>query len=194
MNRLVSWVKNLRPLKFLVVSFLSLSLFFVQAANSLAATTKPNAGEKSEYYTPKDVLSPYEGGMNNFSDVDPRSKDAETEAKARAQALKSQAEYNHTKASSNIVENARRIANDSDKIGQNIGRKADSVKDKLQEEAENFGDSTKKGLRNIKNNTQDAADYASDTAEKTVGNPIEGIKQGVKDETYSVKRNLKEAQ
>ncbi|BDA67443.1 hypothetical protein RIVM261_080980 [Rivularia sp. IAM M-261] len=185
-------MKNLRPLKALAVVVLGLFLFFSSVSTSLAATLKPNAGEKSEYYAPKDTgaLNDYEGGMNNFSDRDSRALGS---VKSRAEALKRQAEENIKKSSSNVAENASRVARDSDKLGENVQEKAESVKEKLQDEADSFGKSTKKGLTNIKNNAKDAPGYAADQTEKTIGNPIEGIKRAGIDETETVKRGLKES-
>jgi hypothetical protein len=185
-------MKNFRPLKVLAVVVLGMFLFFTSVSTSLAATLKPNAGEKSGYYAPRDTgaINEYEGGMNNFSDRDARALGT---VEDQAAALKRRAEENIQKSSSNVARNARRVARDSDKIGENVQQKAESVKEKLQDEADSFGNSTKKGLRNIKNNAQEAPDYAKDQFDKTVGNPIEGIKQAGKDETETVKRSVKEA-
>jgi DNA anti-recombination protein RmuC len=195
MNRLISFAEKIRPLKVLAVVFLSLSLMFSQTFSAFAATTKANPGEKSEYYVSKDgnALNSYEGGMNNFSDVDARASKAENEAKADAKVLKRQAEKNVKNQSSNIGENIRRVANDSDKLGKNIQNRAESIKDKFGEETDNFADSTKQGLRNIKDNATDAADYAGEIGDRTVGNPLEGIKQGTKNTADSVKRTLRDA-
>ncbi|PAX51588.1 hypothetical protein [Brunnivagina elsteri] len=195
MNRITSFVKKIRPLQVLAVVFLSLSLMFSQAFDAIAATTKANSGEKSEYYVSKDgdALNSYEGGMNNFSDVDARASKAENEAKAKAKVLKRQAEKNVKNQSGNIVENVRRVANDSDKFGKKIQNRAESVKDKLGEETENFADSTKQGLRNIKNNAKDAGDYVGEIGDRTVGNPLEGIKEGANNAMDSVKRTLRDA-
>jgi hypothetical protein len=194
MKRLSNWLKSLRPVKILAATFIGMVLFISQACDA-ASATKPDT-EKSEYYAPKDVKarSPYEGGMNNFSDVDPRAKDAKTEAKVNAQSLKGQAESNiGNKGSINAVENIRRVANDSGKLGRNIQDKAESATDKLGEETGSFVDSAKQGLKNIKNNAQDAPGYISDKSERAFGNPLNGIKEGTKDAGNAVKRTLKEA-
>jgi hypothetical protein len=194
MKRLSTWLKNLRPVKILAATLICTLLLVSQACDS-ATATKADAG-KSEQYLPKDqkAKSPYEGGMNNFSDVDARSKDAKTEAKVKAQELKQQAESNiGNKGSINAVENVRRVANDSGKLGKNIQDKAGSVSDKLGEETGSFVDSAKQGLKNIKDNTKDAPGYLSDKSERTFGNPLEAVKQGTKDAGNAVKRTLKEA-
>ncbi|MBF2065255.1 MAG: hypothetical protein IGS39_12645 [Calothrix sp. C42_A2020_038] len=185
-------MKSFRPLKVLAVVFLGMFLFLTQVDTSLAATTKPNVGEKSEYYAPKDAgaINDYEGGMNNFSDRDAR---AQGSVRGQAEALKRQAEQNIKKSSSDLGRNARRVAKDSDKIGENIQRKADSVTDKLQQEAESLGKSANRGLRNIKDNAQEAPDYAADQAEKTVGNPIEAIKRGSQDVGNAAQRTVNDA-
>lgn len=193
MKRLSTWLKSLRPVKILAATLIGMLLFVSQACDS-ATATKP--GAESEQYLPKDAKakSPYEGGMNNFSDVDARAKDAKTEAKVKAEALKQQAESNiGNKGSINAVENVRRVANDSGKLGKNIQEKAGSTADKLGEETGSFVDSAKQGLKNIKDNTLDAPGYVSDKAERTFGNPLEGVKEGTKDAGNAVKRTLKEA-
>ncbi len=194
MKRISTWLKNLRPVKVLAAGLVAMLLFVTQACNSVSAT-KPNAGEKSEYYAPQDAKakSAYEGGMNNFSDTDARATDV-NKAKAKAEALKEQAESNIlNKGSINAAENARRVVDDSGKLGRNIQNKAESVTDKLGEETGSFVDSAKQGLKNIKNNAADAPDYVSDQAERTFGNPVQGVKEGTKDATNAVKRTVKEA-
>jgi len=194
MKRLSTWLKNIRPVKVLAAGLVAMLLFVTQACNSVSAT-KPNAGEKSENYAPQDAKakSPYEGGMNNFSDTDARATDV-NQAKAKAEALKEQAESNIlNKGSINPVENTRRVADDSDKLGKNIQNKAGSVTDKLGEETGSIVDSAKQGLKNIKNNAADAPGYVSDQTERTFGNPVEGVKEGSKDAANAVKRTVKEA-
>ena len=79
------------------------------------------------------------------------------------------------------------------KNGDNFDKKYCDAPDKLGEETGNFLDSAKQGLKNIKDNTLDAPGYVSDKAERTFGNPLEGVKEGAKDAGNAVKRTLKEA-
>lgn len=196
MKRLSNWLKSLRPVKILAATLIGMLLFVTQACDS-ASAKKPGTGvDQSEQYLPKDqkAKSPYEGGMNNFSDMDSRAKDAKTEAKVKAEALKQEAESNiGNKGSINAVENVRRVANDTGKLGKNIQENAESTSNKLGEEAGGFIDSAKQGLKNLKDNTLDAPGYVSDKAERTFGNPVEGVKDGAKDAGDAVKRTLKEA-
>jgi hypothetical protein len=194
MKRLSTWLKSLRPVKILSAALICMLLFVSQACDA-ASATKPDTG-KSENYLPKDEKSksPYEGGMNNFSDIDARAKDTKTEAKVKAEALKERAESNiGNKGSINAVENVRRVADDSSKLGKNIQGKAESATDKLGEETGSFVDSAKQGLKNIKDNTLDAPGYVSDKSGRTFSNPIEGLKEGTKDAGNAVKRTFREA-
>jgi ElaB/YqjD/DUF883 family membrane-anchored ribosome-binding protein len=180
-KKVVALLKNIRPLKLLTVFLAGVFLFVTQACNSgnsVGATTpsqtapaqtvpRQTVGEgqlarpNSEVYVPKgeNILSPNEGGMNNFSDIDPRAKGAYI--KAKSEELKQNAEQNVIDETSNIGETTRRIL---DKKGENVEEIGDNLKKNAQETAEkakssatDFARGTSKGIENIKDNTSDAA-------------------------------------
>ena len=173
MKKVIALLKNIRPIKLLTVVAAGMILFFTQACSSVAATTpRQTVGEQSappnsETYVPKgtNVLSPNEGGMNNFSDVDPRTNKAKV--KAQAEALKENAEQNIQNSSSNPAENIRRVVEDRGEIGRNLQEGAENIKDKAQGTAEDLVQGTKQGIENIKANTSDAAQGAVNNVQRS---------------------------
>ncbi len=186
MKKVVALLKNIRPLKLLTVFLAGVFLFFTQACNSVDATTpsqtaprqtvprqtigeEQHAAPNSELYVPKgeNILSPNEGGMNNFSDVDPRRKGADV--KAKAEALKQNAEQNVIDETANIGETSRRILDKKgenvEQIGGNLQKNAQETAEKAKSSATDFVRGTSKGIENIKDNTSDAAKGAARNAQ-----------------------------
>ncbi|ARV62480.1 hypothetical protein BZZ01_31070 [Nostocales cyanobacterium HT-58-2] len=163
MKKVFALLKNVRPIKLFTAFVAGMILFFTQACNSVAATApRQTVGEQSappnsEIYVPKgtNVLSPNEGGANNFSDVDPRTRGANV--KARSEALKDNAEQHLQYRSGNVGENARRVLEDRGDIGKSLQERAGDIKEKTQSSAEDFARGTRKGIENIQENTSDAA-------------------------------------
>lgn len=189
MNKVVIWLKSLRPLKMLAVFVAGMFLVFTQACTQATATkpeptrtTPPHivgpqsAEPNSEVYVPKGdkPLNTYEGGMNNFSDLDPRGQGADV--KAKSEALKQNAEQNVIDQTSNLGENTRRIlekkGENAEDFGKNVQRSVEKTADKAQGTAEDFAKGTKQGLENIQDNTKDAAKGAA----KNVQGAAEGVK------------------
>ncbi|WP_026734568.1 DUF6658 family protein [Fischerella sp. PCC 9605] len=162
MNTVIAWIKKIRLKQILTVFVAGILLFFTQACNRPTVagqppqpSTRPNA----EVYVPKgdNVTNPYEGGMNNFSDVDPRSRAAESQAKAKAEYLKENAQRNIEQkgvdSPGQYVENYRqgtpfpeRVKN----LGEDIGSSAKEL-------TEGVTKGTQRGIENIKGNTEDTA-------------------------------------
>jgi hypothetical protein len=206
MKKVVALFRNFRPIKLLTVFLAGLVLFFTQACNSVAATTptaprqtigeQQSAPPNSEVYVPKGskALSPVEGGMNNFSDVDPRVQGANV--KAKSEALKQNAEQNVIDETSNVGENTRRIldkkGDNVEQIGKNLQQNAQETAEKARSSATDFARGTKKGVENIQENTSNAAEgtaksakrAAEDTklnAQRTAGNAGEAVNRTVRD-------------
>jgi hypothetical protein len=80
--------------------------------------------------------------MNEFSDVDPRTKQAGAAAD-KAAALKENAERNVIDQTSNVGENTRRILDkkgeNAEDLGKNLRQSAENTKYKAQDTADNLG-------------------------------------------------------
>lgn len=80
MKKVINWLKNIRPLKIATVFVLGFFLLFTQSCSSKGiATQPPQQKAESAYIERYDPTKEYplnapKGGMNNFSDVDPRGE------------------------------------------------------------------------------------------------------------------------
>ncbi|AKG22726.1 DUF6658 family protein [Calothrix sp. 336/3] len=195
MKKLISLFQNIRLGKVFAAAVACTFLFFTQACSSVAATTPNPNRANSEISVPKGdgIYSTYEGGMNSFSDVDPRSKSAIDAAKRKTKVLKEQAEYNQEKQTNNIAKAANRVAKDSSKLGENIEDKVDDITGKLKDTSEDVAKGTKEGLENIKDNLTNARSSLQDTALKTADNPIESAQEAAHDAATAWNKYTREA-
>lgn len=99
MNKVIAWLKSIRLAQVLMVFLAGVLVFFSTACNGAATATSPGgtlgktSDEIREEVPDKGVTnSRYQGGMNDYSDVDPRMQNPG--------AAQSKAE--------DLVENARR--------------------------------------------------------------------------------------
>lgn len=192
MNKFFSQLKNIRLLKMVVVFLAGVFLFFVQACSSVEATTPPakapqqtvgpqSAEPNSEVYVPKgtDVTSPYEGGINNFSDVDPRRGEADVKAKTKA--LKDNAQ-SHLNKSIDSPEQYKQNYQEGAPLGERVKRLGENVGTSAEELREGVSKGTQQGIENIKENTKNAAKDLSQSAEETksnVGRKAEDVGEAV---------------
>jgi gas vesicle protein len=178
MSKVIAWVKNIRPIKILTVLCMGVLLIVTQACGSVTAG-EPKAGANSEIAVPKGdkVLNPYEGGMNNFSDNDPRAK----EVKAKAEALKQNAEQNLIQKTSTAGEGT---------LGKNLQESAESAKDKIGNTAEDFAKGVQRGVENIKDNTQDAASDLTINAQRAADDAKTNIQRTAQDAGDAVNRTV----
>ncbi|MDF5732818.1 MAG: hypothetical protein PUP92_33705 [Rhizonema sp. PD38] len=212
MNKMISWLRSFRPLKAVTVFLLGTLLLITQACSSVDATTPPSssmssgtprqikgpqsAEPNSEVYSPKGdkVISPAESGINNFSDTDPRSPNAETSVKAKSEFLKEKAERNIQNATNNIGEAARRVVDDNHEgLGKNLQRSAEGTADKAQDTAEDFAKGTKRGIENIKNNVTDAVSGAAKDAKISAEDAKYSVQRTADDAGRSVNRAINNA-
>ncbi len=210
MNKVISWVRSFRPLKAVTVFLLGTLLIITQACSSVEAKTPsslssesprqikgPQSGEpNSEVYSPKGdkVISPKEQGINNFSDTDPRSPNAETSVKAKSEFLKEKAERNIQGATNNVGEAARRVVSDEHEgLGKNVQRSAEDTADKAQDTAEDFAKGTKRGIENIKDNVQDAVSGAAKNTQRSAEDAKYSVQRTADDAGKSVNRAIDNA-
>jgi hypothetical protein len=176
MSKVIAWLKNIRPIKILTVLCMGVLLIVTQACGSVTAG-EPKAGANSEIAVPKGdkVLNSYEGGMNNFSDTDPRSK----EVKPEAEALKQNAEQNLIDKPSSLDENT---------LGNNLQQSAEDAKDKIGNTAEDFAKGVERGIENIKDNTQDAAEDLTINAQRAADDAKTNVQRTAQDAGDAINR------
>jgi ElaB/YqjD/DUF883 family membrane-anchored ribosome-binding protein len=197
MKRLTAFLKKIRAVQILTV-FLAGILVLVSTACSRPDVTAgktdvitgdPRVGKTADQIREEvpsgAVTSEFKGGMNDYSDVDPRNEKLTTQ-EAKAQLLKEQAQHRiDTKSSNNVGENVRRVADDApDKLTQ-VGEKVKDDASTAQSKAENFGDKTKQGLANLKENTREGLKGAKDIVKEAT----QGAKERVSEGTESLRYN-----
>ncbi len=199
MKRLTAFLKKIRAVQILTV-FLAGILVLVSTACSrpdvtagktdvIVGKTDVKVGKTADKIREEvpsgAVTSEFKGGMNDYSDVDPRNKKV-TAAEAKAQLLKEQAQHRiDTKSSNNVGENVRRVADDApDKLNQ-VGEKVKDDARTVQSKADNFGDKTKQGFANLKENTREGLKGAKDIVKEAT----QGAKERVSEGTESLRYN-----
>lgn len=175
MKKAINWLKNLRPLKIATVFVLGFVLLFTQACtNATAAQPSPQKSE-SAYIQRNDPTKEYplnspRGGMNNFSDVDPRGEAGEKTAETRAKALRDNSQKNiDQKGATSIgkyVDNARE--------GTPLQQKGigldDQVGSSTEEVTKGVVKGTQRGIENIKENFSNASDDLARKGKETTQN------------------------
>jgi hypothetical protein len=197
MKSFIHRIRSIRPVKAIFTCLVSILLLVSQACGSVSATTPytdgSNSGTKtqnpynngikselksanpykdganSELRVPKgaNINSPYEGGMNNYGDVDPRSKSAINQAK-------SQAEYLTENAKRNISKDPESFSDVKDRAAKNIKENAKDTADNIESSFEdlrsNVNKGLKKGSKNVKDSLDNAGEYIQDQADKNIKN------------------------
>jgi hypothetical protein len=180
MNQFKNFLTSLRLSRLILVFITGLSLLVSTAcaANPPAPIVSGESskfeqrGQQTELYAP---TAKREGGMNNYSDVDPRRDTTGAELKAKA-----------------LIDDARdkRIANPKEAVdnlkdslkakpaGERARELSKDVKESTSNSAEDFAEGTKRGVRNLKASTErakqgvertadDASNYVQDKADDT---------------------------
>lgn len=172
MNTLTSWLKNIR-LDRILTAFLIGILMFVSTAcnNGVQAKT---ADQIREEVPSSAVTNQYKGGMNDYSDVDPRKNT--TEANTKAKALVDNAKKNIDEKSVDSLDQYGRNYRSGTPLGERVKRIGEDVGDSVENVKEKVSKGTQKNLRQTQNLADDVKDKAIDT------------KENAKDAAKSVKR------
>ena len=161
---------RLRPFQFkslyrAVLSLLAIALLITTTAcnGSEVAAKKnlenPPPGKITSLYKP---ITPEVGGMNNYSDVDPRVDTSKADAKADRLINKAKGlERKDTNPLQQIKQEFDRKG-----IKQRVGDTADSVRESAEETADGISKGTRKGIANVKENAKSFKDDVESAAKK----------------------------
>lgn len=190
MNAFIDSLKKLR-LRQIVTVFLAGVLLMVSTAcsgaNAQDANTKRYDPTKSyELNTPK-------GGMNNFSDVDPRAKADEKAAEAKAKALRDNAQKNVAEKGIDSKEQYIRNYNSGTPLGERVKNLGEDVSSSTEEVREGLVKGTQRGIENIKENTQNAAENLTKNIQRGTENIKENTQNTAENLTKNVKRGTEDA-
>jgi hypothetical protein len=151
-----------------VLSFLAIALLVTTTAcsNSSEVAAKKNLenpppGKITELYKP---ITPAEGGMNIYSDVDPRVNTYKTDAKADR--LIDRAKDLERKDTNPLKQIEKQFDNKG--VQKRVEETAESVRKSAEETADGVAKGTRKGFENIKENAKSFKDDVESAAKNGI--------------------------
>jgi hypothetical protein len=173
MKRIMAWLKQIRIAQVLTV-FMAGILLFVSTACSGAVSAQSSDQLREEVPSQGVENNPYEGGMNDYSDVDPRRDIQEQQSKA--QKLEETAQKNLKKAvdspeqyGENYQEGApitERVKNLGEDISESAQKAAEDVTQGAQKNAEKVKEGAQEATKNVSENVQSTAESAKASAKE----------------------------
>lgn len=167
----------------------------VQASNfgepnaELSGGVKGGSDKQSERGIPGHRGERYEGGMNNYSDVDPRYQ-GKTGVSAQAKALRDNAERNVIDMSDDVGTNTKRIL---DKKGENLEQFNDNVKDT----SRNLGQTARRSAEDLSNVADEAGDnlrnFQKDVSKSSAGKAVKNAQENAKSAGQDLIQDAKQA-
>ncbi|QFS44713.1 hypothetical protein [Nostoc sphaeroides] len=188
MKKAMNWLKSIRPLKVLTVFFAGIFLFLTQACGDPGIASQPPQPDDQPAYTKrydptKDYpLSSPAGGMNNFSDVDPRGRADEKAANDRADALAKNAQKNIDQKGIDSTEQYGQNYNEGTPLGERVKNFGEDIGSSANELGEGVVKGTQRGIENLKGNTQNAAEDVA-----------KNVQRGAEDASKNVQRTAEDA-
>lgn len=190
MKTVIAWLKGLQVDRVLTAFLVGL-LLFVSTACSSGASAK-TADEVQKEVPSSAVTNEYKGGMNDYSDVDPRldTKQAQAKAKALVENAQKNIDQKSVDSGEQYVENYQSgtsVGERARRIGENIGESAKEL-------TEGAAKGTQRGVQNLKENTQDAAKDVAQKSKETAEKVGDAAQSKVKSDIDTTQRALDKAQ
>lgn len=181
MSKLFGWVKNIRFDR-IVTAFLVGILLFVSTACKGSASAK-TADQIKQEVPSSAVTNEYKGGMNDYSDVDPRANIKGAKAKAKGLLDNAQRNINDKSIDSTdqYVENYR--------SGTPLGERVKRIGEDIGESAQNLKEDVSKGTQE---NYQRAKARVPEATKKVTGAFKEGT-ENAQDTAKGAAKNIKKA-
>ncbi|MEH1894716.1 MAG: hypothetical protein V7K94_05200 [Nostoc sp.] len=197
MKKAMNWLKNIRPLKVLTVLLVGIFLFTAQACGAPGVALQPpqpgSQAPNTERYDPtKDYpLSSPAGGINNFSDVDPRARD-EKAANDKAEALVKNAQKNIEQKGIDSREQYGRNFQQGTPLGERVKKLGEDIGSSADEVREGLVKGTQRGFENLKGNTQNAAEDLTKNVQRGAEDAGKNVQRTAEDAGNTVKRTVKD--
>ncbi|MBN3927976.1 hypothetical protein [Nostoc sp. NMS4] len=192
MKKAMTWLKNIRPLKVLTVFLAGVFLFMAQACGATGVAAQPPQSasqapniERSDSTKDYPLNSPA-GGMNNFSDVDPRAVD-EKAANDRAEALVKNAQKNIDQKGIDSKEQYGRNFQQGTPLGERVKNLGEDIGSSADELREGLVKGTQRGIENIKGNTQNATEDVTTNVQRGAKEAGKNVKRTAEDAGDAVK-------
>jgi AAA ATPase containing von Willebrand factor type A (vWA) domain len=185
MNKVMDWLKSIRLDRVLTV-FLVGILLFVSTACSSGASAK-TADELREEVPGSAVTNEYKGGMNDYSDVDPRFNEKGAEAKAKGLVDNAQRNINEKSIDSpeQYVENYR--------SGTPLDERVKRLGEDVGESAKDIGKEAAKGSKENAQNAKEASQSAAQSTKQAANETADTAKSKVKDDVKNTQRAVDKA-
>ncbi len=193
MNKMLHWLKSIR-IERIITAFLVGILVFVSTACSggvLAKTTDQIPSSKTadqirEEVPSTAVTNEYKGGMNEYSDVDPRfnPSGADTKAKGLVDNAKRNIDEKSVDSVEQYVENYRSgtpLGERVKRIGEDVGEAADNVKQEASKGAKENLQNTKETAKDTAKNANRSADDLADSSKSKVKSDIRSTQRALDD-------------
>ncbi|MCW5313261.1 hypothetical protein GTQ43_05395 [Nostoc sp. KVJ3] len=197
MKKAMTWLKNIRPLRILTVFLAGMFLFMAQACGAPGVAAQPpqpgsQAPNVKRYDPTKDYpLSSPTGGINNFSDVDPRAKD-EKAANSKAEALVKNAQRNIEQKGIDSREQYGRNFQQGTSLGERVKNLGEDIGSSTNEVREGFVKGTQRGFETLKDNTQNAAEDLTKNIQRGAEDAGKNVQRTAEDAGNAVKKTVKE--
>lgn len=186
MNKVINWLKDIRLDRILTICLVGV-LVFVTTACSGGASAK-TADQLREEVPESALTNEYKGGINSYSDVDPRQNTTGAEAKAKALVDNAQRNIDEKGIDSaeQYVENYRTgtpLGERTRRLGEDVGEAAKNVTEDVSKGVQKNTQQTKATAQDTaekaKSTAQDAADKTSRTAQSKVNEGVKGAQRSV---------------
>lgn len=198
MKKRMNWLKNIRAVRILTVCLAATFLLMIQACNRPGIAQQPpqpNAQPPNmERYDPTKSypLNTPEGGMNNFSDVDPRAKGAERAANARAAELAKNARRNVEQKGVDSSEQYIRNYQEGTPLDERVKRLGEDIGGSAEELGEGFTKGTQRGVKNLQKNTGRAAEDLSKNVQRGTEDTTKSLQRQAEDAADAMKRTVRD--
>lgn len=152
-------------------------------------------GQITELYK---VIQPEVGGMNTYSDVDPRQDTSKTDAKAKA--LIQKASHLEAKKYDSPLDAVKQelsdepIAERVQKFSKNVGKSTQKTADGLSNEVQKGLNNLSEGSQDLRNKTQSATEELSKSAQKTAKNTSDIVKNTAQNIAGKTQQGVDEVQ
>ncbi|CEJ44329.1 hypothetical protein [Umezakia ovalisporum] len=199
MKKVMNWLKNIRPVKILTVFLAATFLFIAQACNRPEITQQPpqpNAQPPNvERYNPTKnyQLSTPEGGMNNFSDLDPRAKAAEKAANIKAAELGANARRNVEEKGVDSAEQYIRNYQEGTPLDERVKGLGEDIGSSAEELGKGVIKGTQRGVENLQKNLGRTAEDLTKNVKRQAEDTTTTLQRQAEDTAEVVKRKIRAA-
>jgi hypothetical protein len=178
MQRFTSWFQSLRLERVLFVLLAGVILLANVACSngspsSVASDNSP--GYEAESTSAYRVRQQPEGGMNGYSDVDPRRDTSETDAKVRDLVKRAEVRIQDDRNPKEVIQDTLK----EKPLNERAREFSNQVSDSTKNAAENASQATQKGFRNLQKNTGNALDDTSNFVQGKVDDVSKSTKRGL---------------